>query len=438
MGYRSQKGQTTIILLAVVFIFAFLLIGGLGDPTHHTILSPDDPNQLKAQQENGGLFGKFENMLGFGPGDVSAPITTPTPTPILVPGASITPSPTPTGTTEYPPRPIKFFWDEPTGTYTNPQVNGSNSQSTSLQMKYLNFSSVPIVHSPPVPLTPPAKQPPVVYEPPPPVVTAPPKNNSNPKQNQPGQKCIHYQMISNGCTCSSTGSYTVTCQTQSDGSAINVRNDTYPPSLYTSDWCEGNKNNGNPDGTYCIGKPVIYLYPDYPMAVDVKVVTIGEIIESIPHYPQEGWLGIMANPNGTFLYKGKAYRELYYESNVKDINPPETGIIIDKRDLIPTLSGVVLKLGLNTYERNEFLDYWIPRLNKLDAPYILFSVLSMKEKQRVDSVYIDPKPDTMIEFIAYFKPLSEKMQIKPLRFPAYPQKRLGFTAVEWGGVIDNN
>jgi len=55
----------------------------------------------------------------------------------------------------------------------------------------------------------------------------------------------------------------------------------------------------------------------------------------------------------------------------------------------------------------------------------------------VDKVIITPEPDTFIFFLAYFKPLSQPIQVKPLMLPLEPPKRVGFTAVEWGGTIDN-
>jgi hypothetical protein len=50
-------------------------------------------------------------------------------------------------------------------------------------------------------------------------------------------------------------------------------------------------------------------------------------------------------------------------------------------------------------------------------------------------VNISPKPDTFIEILVYFKPLKQQIPLAPLILPVTP-KRIGFTAVEWGGTID--
>jgi hypothetical protein len=73
----------------------------------------------------------------------------------------------------------------------------------------------------------------------------------------------------------------------------------------------------------------------------------------------------------------------------------------------------------------------------MNSPYVLFSILDSEEKERIDRVEISPKPDTFIGFIAYFKPVYEKYTPMPLSLPEVPPARVGYTAVEWGGTIDN-
>ena len=187
----------------------------------------------------------------------------------------------------------------------------------------------------------------------------------------------------------------------------------------------------------CLGKPVIYLYPIEDMVVDVEVVTPGRIYISDPEYPEGGWKNVLAHPGGGLEYKGKEYHELYYETEVHDVKQPNDGIIIPSSQLKERLSGIVMRLGLKEHERDEFLDYWLPQLEELQSPFILFSVLDPVEKERVDHVEIAPKPDTFIDFIAYFRPLSVPYaDLAPLVLPQEPPLRIGFTAVEWGGAID--
>ncbi len=200
--------------------------------------------------------------------------------------------------------------------------------------------------------------------------------------------------------------------------------------------------------TYCIGKPVIYLYPEIPTLVNVKLSIPGEIYISIPpievfsgpalseHSESNGWKDVLASPDGTLIYQNKKYSELYYESAVKtDIRPTE-GIVIATSQLSEKLKEITLKLGLKDNERQEFTNYWIPKLKALNKPYILFSVLTQEQKESIDHVEITPAPDIFINFLAYFKGIDFPLAFRPLTLPANPPQRTGFTSVEWGGFID--
>lgn len=202
-------------------------------------------------------------------------------------------------------------------------------------------------------------------------------------------------------------------------------------------WCKSDQFAKEGEGWYCIGKPVIYLYPQKPTFVSVKVVTSGDIVVSDPHYPTDGWKNVLANPNGFFTYQNKTYRELFYETESQEVKRPSAGIIISKQNLEQGLREFITRLGLSRQdEQQEFLDWWIPRLQAIPTDRIFVSILEREEKNRLDKVEISPTPDTLIDFIAYFAPYSGEA-ITPLVLPPTPQ-RTGFTAIEWGGVIGPN
>lgn len=206
-------------------------------------------------------------------------------------------------------------------------------------------------------------------------------------------------------------------------------------SLYDG-WCSSGVYAPT-NGTYCIGKPVIYLYPTKNTIVNVKVNTPGSIIESIPFYVDGGW-NVLAHPNGTLDYDGKIYKEFYYESSVTKVNPPKQGFVVEKDKAEEKLKEITAKLGLIKPEQEEFLSYWLPKINNLNSPYLFISVIDKEEKDRIDNVEILPKPDTKIEFIVYFKPVYKPFSVSGLNLPSEPPKRIGFTSVEWGGTIDTN
>lgn len=183
----------------------------------------------------------------------------------------------------------------------------------------------------------------------------------------------------------------------------------------------------------CFGKPVIYLYPEFPMFVNVEVQTTGEIFISEPLYLQGGWKQVFAEPSGKLTYEGKTYKELFYETKIKEKYTPDSGLSITTATIVPELDSILTKLGLNSYEKKEFMDFWVPQLKALHAPYIQFSLIQGKFKEKTDKIIISPKPDTFIEILAYFKPLEKPYQGDTLMLPENPPLREGFTAVEWGG-----
>ena len=190
------------------------------------------------------------------------------------------------------------------------------------------------------------------------------------------------------------------------------------------------------DGHFCIGKPVIYLYPTSDTLVDVSVITEGKVVISDPQIESfGGWKNVLAHPDGTLFYKNATYRELFYETDTTKVTRPNAGIIIEKENLRSKLLAFVTQLGLTRQdEQEEFLDWWIPRLNSISTDKLFVSVLERDEKERLDQVVITPKPDTFIDFIVYFAPLEDHQTVTPLVIPPTPQRK-GFTAIEWGGVI---
>ncbi|HVZ11907.1 MAG TPA: hypothetical protein VG965_02665 [Patescibacteria group bacterium] len=184
---------------------------------------------------------------------------------------------------------------------------------------------------------------------------------------------------------------------------------------------------------WCDAKPVIYLYPQQEMKVSVNVVIPGRISVSIPEY-KNGW-NVIAKPDGSIISDGKTYHELFYETVQKKAPTPITGVVVLKKDLRHQLTGITTQLGLDANEQREFLGYWLPRLNSIEKSYILVSYFTPEQKQLIDRVNISPAPDTLIQFIMYFRGIDKPIEIEPLTFTKVP-KRSGFTAVEWGGVVD--
>ncbi len=292
-------------------------------------------------------------------------------------------------------------------------------------------SSLPVTSNPPNA----SSTPPLVFTP-----SIPPGGISCPADS--GQQCPsslgcpYYFVACEAGMCSSVsnGPYVNTHYGPLSCAQINSTNiGTYSNNGY---WClKAWLAPGN--GTYCIGKPVIYLYPEKDLTVNVTISVPGQIVVSDPEYGQ-GWTGVLAHPNGDLEYKNQKYKELFYESTVNKVPEPESGIILKKQYLQDNLNGILLKYGLNQTETNEFLAYWMPQLKELRGDYVLFSVYNKMNKESIDKVNVEPEPETRIEVLVYFRPLEQPIEVAPLILPEKPPARVGFTEVEWGGTIDKN
>jgi len=189
---------------------------------------------------------------------------------------------------------------------------------------------------------------------------------------------------------------------------------------------------------WCDEKPVIYLYPEYKIDVSVNLNIPGIVTKSIPDIDKTSWKNLTAYPDGHFIYKDKTYNELFYETSETKSEAPKNGIVVDKNDVKSILTNITDKLGLLPSEQSEFLAYWLPKVNSIPSERVLISIFSPSQKDKIDGVTINPKPDVFINFIMYFKGVDNDYRTEPLTLPSEPPARHGFTAVEWGGIMDSN
>lgn len=177
-------------------------------------------------------------------------------------------------------------------------------------------------------------------------------------------------------------------------------------------------------------KPVVYLYPTKPTKVDVIVGA--DVRVSDPTY-NNGWFGVLAQPNGDLTYNGKSYGSLFWEGFGTGSYPTvRTGTIVPQSLLQSTLISQLSQLGLNKRESADFMTYWLPRLPK--TPYVRLSWLDTKDMQQIAPLNVSPKPDTLIRLFLDYEGLDKPAALQPQTLRAVP--RHGFTVVEWGGTMN--
>ena len=174
-------------------------------------------------------------------------------------------------------------------------------------------------------------------------------------------------------------------------------------------------------------KPVIYLYPEQETTVSVSLDYAGTLTATYPAY-EDGWR-VTAEPDGT-LYdeNGDEYSYLFWEGENNTDYDFSKGFCVAGADTADFLREKLAEIGLTPREYNEFIVYWLPKMQ--DNPYNLISFQSeaYTDAAKLD---IDPTPDSVLRVFMAWKPLGRLQTIEPQTFT--PFARDGFTVVEWGG-----
>ena len=175
-------------------------------------------------------------------------------------------------------------------------------------------------------------------------------------------------------------------------------------------------------------KPVIYLYPQEETDVAVTLDYDGELTTTYPAY-DDGW-SVTATPDGT-LYdqQGREYSYLFWEGITDTAYDFSRGFCIPGEDTAEFLRSSLEKLGLNPREYNEFIVYWLPRMEGNAYNLIAFQSDDYTDHARLT---ISPEPESILRVFMAWQPLQEPVEIEPQDLPSFT--RTGFTVVEWGGV----
>lgn len=186
----------------------------------------------------------------------------------------------------------------------------------------------------------------------------------------------------------------------------------------------------NSNGIYKVDKPLIYLYPTVDTRVNVKLGRSEALTSTYPKY-KDSW-NVLAKPDGELTdYKGRTFYGLYWEGyNTIDVTF-EDGFVVKKDDLIPFLEEKLSILGLTEREANEFIIYWLPKLEENEYNLIRFESIDKINKNM--PLIINPKPDTVIRILMEYKKVDKDTKVKTQALVTPVRK--GFTVVEWGGTI---
>jgi len=177
-------------------------------------------------------------------------------------------------------------------------------------------------------------------------------------------------------------------------------------------------------------KPAIYIYPEEDSQFQVQLILKNgtKITESIPKY-NEGW-DVFVEKSGRIDSK---YDYLFYEASIKIMPELSSGWCISRKNLKNKLNNLLLKIGLNQQETNEFLDYWLNRLQD----YKYYKIYPVVNNQLDGFVELDitSQPKTIFRIWFFFQGVNDFEELSSTQIQNFIRE--GTTVIEWGGVLLN-
>jgi hypothetical protein len=182
-------------------------------------------------------------------------------------------------------------------------------------------------------------------------------------------------------------------------------------------------------------KPIIYLYPEENIELEIKLNFKNTHLVCI--YPKfnasENTWKVKASPSGEISIGEKKYPYLFWEAYSYNKRDLTKGFIVKAEEAETFLEEKLKILGLNEKESCDFITFWLPVFirNKI-------SLCSFQTKEFFDCFQynITPKPKSFIRVFCLIKKLEKEIKVEEQELKEI--KREGFTVVEWGGSEVNN
>lgn len=190
------------------------------------------------------------------------------------------------------------------------------------------------------------------------------------------------------------------------------------------------RDNCKDDNLDTYGKPIIYLYPEEATDVDVTLDYNGELICTYPAYG-DGW-SVTAYPDGHLVDRasGLEYSYLFWEG-LSDVRyDMSRGYVVRGEDTVEFLRSTLSEMGLTPREYNEFIVYWLPKMQ--NNPY---NLIAFQDERYTDTarLTVTPEPDSVLRVFMTYTALEAPIEVDPPE-PITPFERKGFVLVEWGGA----
>lgn len=176
-------------------------------------------------------------------------------------------------------------------------------------------------------------------------------------------------------------------------------------------------------------KPVIYLYPEEETEITVELCLDGELTVTYPDYGT-GW-HVIAQPDGTLteVASGREYAYLFWEGQLNTEYDLSEGYVVAGSETAAFLQQTLEEMGLTAKEYNDFIVYWLPKMQGNAYNLITFQHSAYTDAARLN---ITPQPDSVLRVFMVWKALEEPVEITEPEIEGFARE--GFTVVEWGGT----
>jgi len=184
-----------------------------------------------------------------------------------------------------------------------------------------------------------------------------------------------------------------------------------------------------------VDKPVIYLYSDTEIEVNLELDFKGELTFTYPEYI-DGWK-TKVGPQGTSVEEN-TYPYLFWEGTISSleydkVNGQSMGSLIQSNDVVSFLETSLEKMGFNACEKTDFITFWGPRMVAHNFSFVQFIIDKDYESQIAD-LKVEPKPDSQRRVYMKFTgfEIDPNIDFLPQTFDSF--ERTGFSLLEWGGT----
>lgn len=188
-----------------------------------------------------------------------------------------------------------------------------------------------------------------------------------------------------------------------------------------------------------VDKPVIYLYSEEDLNVEITLETDMELSFTYPLLNEANkWL-VSVNSIGVFSATGQSYPYLFWEAKTDRLqytqkNEALVAEVLNTDSIVNYLEDRLDHFGLNAREKTDFITYWAPRMIKYN--YVITQFQFDEVVEEMASLKVIPKPDYQRRIFMLFTGFENYPEIE-FASPVYDIEEIsrdGFTLLEWGGT----